>query len=153
MLELSIAIGANLLIGALAALLILRAGNRRAQEPRLADPGAALELFRDRFPEAAGVATITADGRNALIELRGGSGIGLLQGHGLRWNARVLEPGDLASVRACAASALRLKFADYGGPRASLSLAHPDERSAWLARLQVLAGSTRRQREGSLHHA
>lgn len=153
MLELSIAIGANLLVGALAALLILRSGNRRAQMPCLADPGAALELFRDRFPECSGVATITADGRNALIELREGCGVGLLQGHGLRWNARLLKPGDLTSVRACADSGLRLKFADYGGPRASLCLAHPQERSAWLARLQVLAGSARRNREGSLRHA
>jgi hypothetical protein len=151
MLELTLAIGANLLVGALAALLIVRFAHRRAREPRLADPGAAMDHFRDRFPEASGRATLTDDARNALIELHDGPGIGLLQGHGVRWNARILKPGDLASVRICGDSTLRVTFIDYGGPRASLRLADPEERSAWLARLRDLAAL--QVHRGSLRHA
>jgi hypothetical protein len=138
MVELVIAIGANLLVGALAVLLIHRSVARKAQEPRLADAVAAMDLFRERFPEAAGGATLTADGRNALIDLRAESGIGLLQGHGARWNARVLQPQDLASVRVSGETTLSVKFTDYAGPRALLRLADRDECLAWRARLQGL---------------
>jgi hypothetical protein len=145
MLELLIAIGFNIFVAALTALLIYFAWTRkRTTDASLADADTAMSLFRDHFPdtanvpEAARAVTLTTDRRNALIELPDGAGVGLLQGHGRRWNARVLQPGDIASVRVSDDATLRLKFTDYSGPRALLILADADERAAWLARLQTL---------------
>jgi hypothetical protein len=144
MLELLIAIGFNVFVAALTALLIYFAWARKRTDASLTDANTAMDLFRDRFPEMAGVpeavdaVTLTTDRRNALIELPDGAGVGLLQGHGRRWNARILQPGDVASVRVSEDATLRLKFTDYSSPRALLVLADADERAAWLARLQTL---------------
>ena len=144
MLELFIAIGFNVFVAALTALLIYFLWTRKRSDASLVDASAALGLFRDRLPEmpdipeTAGRVTLTTDRRNALIELPDGAGVGLLQGHGQRWNARILQPGDVASVRVSEDATLQLKFADYSGPRASLVLADADERAVWLVRLQSL---------------
>jgi hypothetical protein len=159
MLELLIAIGFNVFVAALTALLIYFVWTRRRSDPSLADPGTAMGLFRDHFPdragvpEAAGTVTLTTDRRNALIELPDGVGVGLLQGHGQRWNARILQPGDVASVRVSEDATLQLTFADYSGPRASLVLADADERAAWLARLQLLTQRARAARGADPSHA
>ena len=144
MLELLIAIGFNVFVAALTALLIYFVWTRKRSDPSLADANSAMGLFREHLPEMAdvpetvGTVTLTTDRRNALIELPDGAGVGLLQGHGRRWNARILQPGDVASVRVSAEATLQLKFADYSGPRASLVFAGADERAAWLPRLQSL---------------
>jgi hypothetical protein len=159
MLELLIAIGFNVFIAALTALLIYFVWTRKSRDASLADASAAMGLFRDHFPEmadvpeAAGPATLTTDGRNALIELPNGAGVGLLQGHGQRWNARILQPGDVASVRVSEDVTLQLKFADYGGPRALLVLADADERAVWLARLQSLTQRVPAARGADPSHA
>lgn len=145
MLELLIAIGFNVFVAALAALLIYFAWTRRrTTDASLADAGTAISLFRIHFPDAADVpeaaraVTLTTDRRNALIELPNGAGVGLLQGHGRRWNARILTPGDVASVSVSGDATLRVKLTDYSGPRALLTVADADERAAWLSRLQTL---------------
>ena len=159
MLELLIAIGFNVFVAALTALLIYFVWTRKRSDPSLADPGTAMDLFRDHFPdragdpEAAGTVTLTTDRRNALIELPGGVSVGLLQGHGQRWNARILQPGDVASVRVSEDATLQLKFADYSGPRASLVLADADERAVWLARLQSLTQRVPAARGADPSHA
>ena len=156
--ELLIAISFNVFVAALTALLIYFVWTRKRSDPSLADPGTAMGLFRDHLPEmadvpeTAGTVTLTTDRRNALIELPAGAGVGLLQGHGQRWNARILQPGDVASVRVSEDATLQLKFADYSGPRASLVLADADERAAWLARLQSLTQRTAVTRAADLSH-
>jgi hypothetical protein len=151
MLELLIAIGVNVLVGVLTALLIYFLRTRKPQDPRLADAGAALGLFQRQFPEITGATTLTADHRNALIELQDGPGLGLLQGHGRRWNARVLQPGDVASVRVSKDTTLVLKFSNYGSPRAALIFADANERALWLARFQHLTSPAAGR--GDLSHA
>ena len=141
MLELLIAIGVNILVGALTALLLYFLWTRKRRDPSLSDASAALDLFQRQFPDTVGEATLTTDRRNALISLRDGAGIGLLQGHGRRWNARILQPGDVASVRTVRDETLQLRFSDYGSPRASLLLSDAGERAAWLSRLQPLTRS------------
>lgn len=136
--ELLIAIGVNVLIGALTALIIYFARNRRKQPERLSDGSVALDLFRRHFPDATGTATVTADGHNALIDLGEGAGIGLLQAHGQRWNARILRAGDVASLGACGYSTLELRLTDYSNPRASLLLPSPEAQFTWLGRLREL---------------
>ena len=157
MLELLIAIAFNVFVAALTALLIYLVWSRKRDDASLADASAAMGLFRDYFPDAAGLSqaavTLTSDRRNALIELPDGAGVGLLQGHGRRWNARILQPGDIASARVFENATLRLKFTDYGSPSASLVLADADERAVWLARLQTLARPAPTGQRADLTHA
>ena len=136
--ELLIAIGVNVLIGALAALLLYISRNSRKPAARLTDPAVAMDLFRRQFPGAKGTATLTADGRNALIDLGEGAGIGLLQSHGQRWNARILQAGDVATLATSGYSALELRLADYSNPRASLLFPSADTQFRWLERLRSL---------------
>jgi hypothetical protein len=147
MLELLVAIGVNVLVGALTALLIYFLWARKRRDPSLSDASAALHLFQRQFPDSDGVATLTSDRRNALIDLGDDAGVGLLQGYGQRWNARILHPGDVAAVRTVKEETLQLRFTDYGSPRASLLFVDADERAAWLVRLQALI------RSAGLHHA
>ena len=159
MLELLIAIGFNVFVAALTALLIYLVWTRKSRDASLADASAAMGLFRDHLPEmadipeTAGTVTLTTDRRNALIELPDSAGVGLLQGHGQRWNARILHVGDVASVRVSEDATLQLKFSDYSGPRASLVLADADERAVWLARLQLLTQPAPAARGADLRHA
>jgi len=136
--ELLIAIGVNVLIGALTALIIYLSRNSSKHAARLADARVAMHLFRRRFPDANGTATVTADGRNALIDLGEGAGVGLLQAHGQRWNARILHAGDVASLTASGYSTLELRLTDYANPRASLLLPDTDAQFLWLGRLRNL---------------
>jgi hypothetical protein len=136
--ELLIAIGVNVLIGALTALIIYFSRSSPKQGARLADARMALDLFRRQFPDATGTATLTADGRNALIDLGEGAGVGLLQAHGQRWNARILHPGDVASLATSGYSTLELRLTDYANPRASLLLPSTDAQFLWLGRLRSL---------------
>jgi hypothetical protein len=151
--ELFIAIGFNVLVGVLTTLLIYFYWTRKRRTAPLPDAETALGLFRDHFPEANGTTTVTTDGRNALIDLADGVSIGLLQGHGHRWNAHWLKPGDVASVRVSQETKLQVKFTDYGSPRASLLLTDANERAAWLARLQALTRSAQATRRGDVSHA
>jgi hypothetical protein len=153
MMELLIAIGFNLLVAALTALLIYFYKTRKGDTAGLVGAGAAMDLFREQFPDAAGHATLTTDRRSALIDLPGGTGIGLLQGHGRRWNARLLQPGDVASVQVSENTTLQLRFTDYGSPRAALLLTDADERAHWLARLQTLTRHASTPSRESLSHA
>jgi hypothetical protein len=136
--ELLIAISVNVLVGALTALLLYFFRKARQQAPRLADAAVAMDLFRRQFPATTGTATVTADGRNALIDLGDGTGIGLLQAHGQRWNARILHVGDVASLATSGDSTLELRLTDYANPRASLLLPSADAQFLWLGRLRNL---------------
>jgi hypothetical protein len=89
--------------------------------------------------KATGTAIVTADGRNALIDLGEGAGVGLLQAHGQRWNARILRAGDVASLAPSGHSTLKLRLTDYANPRASLRLPSTDAQFLWLARLRNLS--------------
>ena len=151
--ELFIAVGFNVVVGVLTTLLIYFFWTRKRGDAPLADAETALGHFRDHFPEANGTATVTADRRNALIDLPDGVGIGLLQGHGHRWNAHWLKPGDVASVRVSGETKLQVRFTDFGSPRASLLLADANERAAWLARLQALTRGAATARRGDISHA
>ncbi len=153
MLELLIAIGFNVIVGVLTTLLIYFYWTRKGGDAGLADADTALGLFRSHFPEAGGAATLTTDRRNALIDLTDGVGIGLLQGHGHRWNAHWLRPGDVASVSVVRDAILKVRFSDYGSPRVSLVLADANERAVWLTRLQALTRSPATARRGGVSHA
>ncbi len=153
MLELLIAIGFNAFVGVLAALLIYFYWSRKREEATLADADSALGLFRSHFPEVTGTAMLTTDRRNALISLRDGAGLGLLQGHGHRWNAHWLKPGDVASVRVSENKKLLVRFVDYGSPRAALIFSDANERDSWLARLQALMPGASATRRGDISHA
>jgi hypothetical protein len=155
MLELLIAIGFNVFVGALTALLIYFLWTRKRHDASLADAHTAMNLFRHQFPEATGgEVTLTTDRRNALIGLPDSAGVGLLQGHGQRWNARILQPGDVASVRVSeGTTTLQLRFTDYSSPRAALHLADADERAVWLARLRALTRGAATSPPADLSHA
>jgi hypothetical protein len=142
MMELLVAISVNVLVGALTALLIYFLRTRKRDDPSLADATAAMGLFQAQFPDATGTAILTRDRCNALITLADGAAIGLLQAHGQRWNARVLRPGDVASIHSLQGTRLQLRFSDYGSPRASLEFADARECADWLARLQRLTQDT-----------
>ena len=116
--ELAIAIAANLALGVL--LLGLFVGLRRPDVPSLAGADEALTIFRRRFPDAFGAATVASDGRGTLIVLR--NEIGLLHLHGRRWNARKLIPGELSAVSIAPADTITLALADFGWPRARETL-------------------------------
>ena len=86
-----------------------------------------------------------------MIDLQRG-GIGLLQRHGRRWNARLLAPGELSSV-VLSGDAIELGFADFGWPRARLRMADADVRAMWLSRLKSLAPRDPSKPHSDLRHA
>jgi hypothetical protein len=151
--ELFIAIGFNVFVGVLTTLLIYLYWIRKRGAVPLADAETALKLFRDHFPEANGTVTMTTDRRDALIDLADGVSVGLLQGHGHRWNAHWLKPGDVAFIRVSQEDELQVRFTDYGSPRASLFITDANERAAWLARLQALTRGAPAARRGDVSHA
>jgi len=146
--EIALGMAVNALLGVL--LLALLRWRRREDGARLSGVEDALALFRHRYPDAAGRADVTEDHRGALIDLQSG-GIGLLQRHGLRWNARVLEAGDLAACTLDATGSLHLKLADFGWPQAQVRLAEPATRTAWARRLTALAQAGRRPVSAARH--
>jgi hypothetical protein len=131
--ELVISIALNLALGLV---LLALLWSRRHDARRLSNEAEAEALFRAHFPAAAGVATLSADGRGALIELP--RGIGVLVRAGRRWNARLIMPRELVHAQQDSSDAISLTFADFGWPRVRLSIADADVRAGWLARLQTL---------------
>jgi hypothetical protein len=132
--ELVISIAVNCLLGVI--LLALLNWKRTPDTVRLAGPGEAMAEFERCFPGAVGVATVADDRRSALIDLKCGSGIGLLQRQGRRWNALMLDSVQLASVELGRNETIHLKFADFGWPRAHIPIAHADTRDLWIGRLK-----------------
>ena len=137
MAELAVSIAVNVLLGIVLAALLYR---RRADDGGLlGGAGEALDVYRSRFPDTQGAATVSADRRAALIELPKDAGIGLVQRQGRRWNARLLAPGEVRSVKHSPPDALDVEFADFGWPRARIRIADPAARAAWMARLDARA--------------
>ncbi len=134
--DLLIPIAANAVVGLLLAALFLR--RRRSGGRTLSSPAEALALFQERFPDSQGTATLSDDGESALIALDHAAGVGLVHRHGRRWNARIMEPGDLDSVTVANGRELVLGLADFGWPHSRVALADPDERGRWLSRLARL---------------
>ncbi len=137
--DLVIPIAANVVLGLM--LLAIFAWLRARDPAGLASPDEALALFRQRFPGAGGTASVSADGRSALIALRQEPGVGLLHRNGRRWNARELLPDDLRAVR-CLGDTIVLTFADFGWARIRVRLANAEARELWFARLDALLKRT-----------
>ncbi|MGO9512905.1 MAG: hypothetical protein ACLP2F_04580 [Steroidobacteraceae bacterium] len=150
MTELAISIAVNIVLGVV--LLALLYWKRTGDAVRLAGAGEAMDLFAMHFPGAVGEATVAADHRSALIDLQRGSGVGLLQRQGRRWNARTLAPGEVSSVEADSDGTIELRFADFGWPRAQLRIADANARALWLERLNSLK-EQRSSRHPGLRHA
>jgi len=134
--ELILPIAVNVVLGV--ALLALFAWVRWRELPGLGSSEAALRIFREQFPEASGTASVSADGRSALLALAPGPQIGLLHRNGRRWNARELSPGDLRSAK-LRGDEIVLSFTDFGWGRITLRLPEVTLREQWLARLAALA--------------
>jgi hypothetical protein len=134
--ELALSIAVNCVLGVV--LFALLNWKRTADTARLAGPREAMDRFAEYFPDAVGEATVADDQLSALIDLQRGGRIGFLQRQGRRWNARMLEPGQLASVELGRDEIIRLKFADFGWPRADFRIADADTRGLWIRRLKSL---------------
>jgi hypothetical protein len=154
--ELLFPIAINLALGLV--LLALLGWKRRPDGVRLDREDEALAEFHVHFPDASladrpGGApppvTLSADGRAALIET--GEGLGLLVRIGRRWNARMLEPRELAAVHADG-STLELRFTDFSWPRARLHLQSPEAARSWRSRLDALRAAGTPS-DAELHHA
>jgi len=147
--ELAIAIAVNVVLGiVLLGMFVLL---RSRDTARLASSDDALRLFRQRFPDAVGVATVATDGQCALLALK--DGIGLLHRHGRRWNSRKLVPGELSGVAVTGGDTITLALADFGWPRAHIRMDDPDARSAWLARLGAFAAASGQAHPAVTRHA
>jgi hypothetical protein len=151
--ELAIALAANVALGLV--LLALFKWRRPRDTARLAGPTQALIIFQQQVPDAAGTATVAADGLTALVALDkdNGSGVGLLHRHGRRWNARELLAEDIGSVTLTHGDAITLSLADFGWPRMRVRIEDPQTRAAWLARLSALAAQRSAQHSMVTHHA
>lgn len=134
--ELIVPIAVNVVLGL--ALLALFAWVRWGDPPGLGGSEDALRIFREQYPEASGTASVSSDGRSALLALPQSPQVGLLYCNGRRWNARELSPGDLRSVKV-RGDALMLSFTDFGWARIQLRLADAAVRQEWLARLAALS--------------
>lgn len=148
--ELAISIAANVALGII--LLALLHWRNAGDDVRLAGAADAMDIFQRHFPDAArGSATLTADERGALIDLR--MGVGILQRHGRRWNARLLKSGELCSVQLDRDGAINLAFADFGWPRSRFLIADADARARWMNRLEELRKTPPAPHHGDAHHA
>jgi hypothetical protein len=131
MAELAISIAVNIGLGVLLLALLYR--KRADDRVRLTGQEDAMRVFRLYFPDARGAATVSSDGRGALIELHGVHGrFGLLERRGHRWNARVLAGAEVSSLRFRAPETLQIGIADFGWPRAQLRMSGAD-RARWMA--------------------
>jgi len=144
--ELLFPIGINLVLGAL--LLPLLLWKRRPDAQRLESPERALEIYRRFFPDAEGRASLTLDGRAALIDTALGE-IGLLVREGRRWKARVLSARDVRAAR-WHSGTLELRFTDFGWARARLAFGEAAG-SSWAQRLEAALRAARSSAE--LGHA
>lgn len=134
--DLILPIAVNVVLGL--ALLALFAWVRRREPPGLASAEEALRIFREQFPDVSATASLSADGRGALLMLSQAPHVAVLCRNGRRWNARELSPGELRSVRV-RGDAVVLSFTDFGWGRIQLRLADVAAREQWLARLAPLA--------------
>lgn len=147
---LAIAIIANVVLGVVLLGLLYR--KRGDDTERLTEPGQALDRYRMVHPTARGGASLAADGRAALIDLADGS-LGLVERRGRRWNARALNPGEIAGVDDANDGAITIRFADFGWPKARVLLADPVDRRRWIDRLAALRGAAVSTRDKRVHHA
>lgn len=148
--DLVLPIAVNLVLGlVLWAVLVWR---RKPDTTRLRDADEALALFRGHAPDVDGRATVSSDGRAALIEVAP-AGLGLLLRQGRRWNARMLVAAEMASVRETADGALEIRFADFGWPRARLRFDDRELRAGWAARLGGLVLQRTERTHEDLRHA
>jgi hypothetical protein len=128
----TLAIVINLVLGVV--LLGLLAWRRHPDTETAASPEEAMTLFRRSFPDAVGDAAVATDGHGALIDL-GPGGFGLLLRNGRRWNARLVAPRELSSVRSTG-EIIELRFKDFAWPRARLRF-DAGSCAAWSARLKA----------------
>jgi hypothetical protein len=148
MAELAISIAVNVVLGALLLALLYR---RHTQDSVVLNgPDEAKGIFGLHFADA-GELTMANDKRGALFDLKHGE-VGLLQRHGRRWNARILAAGDISSVE-LAEHAIKLKFADFGWPRAQICIEDDEVRAMWTARLKSLTVRGTRAQDQGLNHA
>ncbi|HTV50141.1 MAG TPA: hypothetical protein VME21_03070 [Steroidobacteraceae bacterium] len=148
--ELLIAIAANVLVGVIAVALLLRRRSHPQRHLPL-DQRSAPQIFQSQVPDA--VATLVACAADAaLFDLQGG-GVGLVQRHGHRWNARVLQAGSIAALQVHEPATLELRFSDYAAPRLRLRIDDPAERQLWLQRLRAAAQRAPTGLRGGLSHA
>jgi hypothetical protein len=145
-----ISILANVVLGLVLFGVLLR--RRVKDSDRLTEPEQALALYRIRFPTARGRVTLATDGRAALLELNDGS-VGLIERCGRRWNARTLEPREIAGVDRARDGALTVCFADFGWPRARVQLSDPGICRGWMERLDALRDAASPGRERTAHRA
>lgn len=132
---LTISIVANLVLGLVLLGLLYR--KHGTDSERLTEPGQALARYRIRYPAASGRVSLSVDGRAALLELADGT-VGLVERCGRRWNVRLLEPREMVGVDRAVDGAIRLRFADFGWPRARVQLSDPDTCQRWVERLAAL---------------
>jgi hypothetical protein len=144
--ELAISIAVNCMLGVI--LLALLIWKRTPDTVRLSEPDEAMEQFKRYFPEAVGAATVADDRRSALIDLKCGGAVGILQRQGRRWNALTLESGQLSSVELGRNEIIQLKFADFGWPRAQIRIADADARALWIGRLKAQMRAAPQSRQG-----
>ncbi len=134
--ELVISIAVNILLGLiLFAVLYWKNG---ADGARPAGIDEAMRDFVQHHPGAVAQTTVADDRRGALIDLQQG-GVGLVQRHGRRWNARTLSSGEVSRVELDGVT-INLRFADFGWPRAQIRIADAEARAQWLGRLRSLQG-------------
>ena len=127
------------LVALLAGLFIVRRTTTDGE--RLSDPDAALPLFCRQYGGTRGTATLSADGRAALLSLLPHTGTGLVVRRGRRWCARRLGPGDVRQVARTADRTLTLYLADFGW--APIRFEMPDTAclDAWRSRLDALTSA------------
>jgi hypothetical protein len=138
--ELALSILVNAALG-LVLLFALRR-DRAAAHGRLDGPDAALRHFAEVFPDATGHALVGDGGDSALIALSGDAGVGLVERHGRRWNARRLERGEIRALVADANGTLHMRLTDFAWPAARIRIADDTARNEWLARLRGLMASS-----------
>lgn len=147
---LTISIVANVVLGlVLLGLLSRKHGN---DSERLTEPEQALARYRVRYPTASGRVSLSVDGRAALLELADGT-LGLVERCGRRWNVRLLEPREVLGVDRAGDGAIRLRFADFGWPRARVQLSDPDTCQRWVERLGALRAAVAPADERRAHRA
>jgi hypothetical protein len=132
--ELAISIAVNILLGLI--LFVVLYWKRGADTARLAGADEAMRNFVQHCHDTVAQTTVADDQRGALFDLQQG-GIGLLQRHGRRWNARTLSSGEVSRVE-LDGETIKLKFADFGWPRAQIRIADSAARELWLDRLRSL---------------
>lgn len=147
---LTISIVANLVLGLVLLGLLYRRHENDSE--RLTEPEQALARYRVRYPTASGRVSLAVDGRAALLELADGT-VGLVERCGRRWNVRLLQPREILGVERAVDGAIRLRFADFGWPRARVQLSDADACQRWVERLAALRAAVAPADERRAHRA